>query len=371
MAKCDIKNVTVGAPKTKNRVARGIYKRGNVYWLAVQKDKKRHFISLGTDDYAQAILNATRIRHSPSVESGSILKYAVERFIAQSGWSRASVDSRGYVLKKFAEWCGDILPSDVRTDRVKRYHSARLECCTEATAYSSLGVVSRFFDWCRDEEKTVRENPCDALTVPYPEASPRKDFCTPELVEKLIRECDRDDLKFVLLCGFHAGLRAIEIVEAVPFWFDLERRQLHLRKTPTCRFKDREERSVPLTSQFSEFLKSYGLREPFMLHPEKLHARNRYRWDFGRPFREYMAAQGCPWVTPHIMRHTFASLLASAGESIYRIAVWLGDDVRVVQGRYAKLLPVRGKLDEAFQVPPPSKSTALKASHAASKRTRL
>lgn len=354
----------------KSPLLRGIYKRGSVYWLAVQKDKKRHFISLGTDDLSQAILKATRLRRSPTIESGSVLKHAVERFIAQSGWARASVDSRGYVLKKFAEWCGAVLPSDVTTDRVKRYHAVRLATCTEATAYSSLGVVSRFFDWCRDVERTVRENPCDAVSVPYPEASPRKDFCTPELVEKLLRECGREDLKFVLFCGFHAGLRAIEIVEAVPWWFDLQRRQLHLRKTPTCRFKDREERSVPLTAQFSAFLDGYGLREPFMLHPDKAHAKNRYRWDFGRPFREYMKQQDCPWVTPHIMRHTFASLLASAGESIYRIAVWLGDDVRVVQDRYAKLLPVRGKLDEAFQVSEPSRSVDLKASQAASKRTR-
>jgi integrase len=41
--------------------------------------------------------------------------------------------------------------------------------------------------------------------------------------------------------------------------------------------------------------------------------------------------------TPHIARHTFASLLASAGVSIYKIAQWLDDDVRVVQQHYAKL----------------------------------
>ena len=31
------------------------------------------------------------------------------------------------------------------------------------------------------------------------------------------------------------------------------------------------------------------------------------------------------------MRHTCASLLASPGVSIYKIAKWLGDDVRTVQ----------------------------------------
>lgn len=30
------------------------------------------------------------------------------------------------------------------------------------------------------------------------------------------------------------------------------------------------------------------------------------------------------WVTPHIMRHTFASQLAKAGVSLYKIQQWLG-----------------------------------------------
>ena len=52
-----------------------------------------------------------------------------------------------------------------------------------------------------------------------------------------------------------------------------------------------------------------------------------------------MAAQKCVWVTPHVMRHTFASLLASRDGSIYKIAKWLGDGVEVTQKHYAHLLP--------------------------------
>jgi integrase len=157
-------------------------------------------------------------------------------------------------------------------------------------------------------------------------------------------------------------MRALEIVEAVPWWFDLRAGQVHMRKTPTMKFKDREERTIPLTAEFNRFLKRYGLRQPFMLHPENQHGLNRYRYDFTRPFRLYMKAQGCPWVTPHIMRHTFASLLASRGESIYQIAVWMGDDVRVVQKHYAKLLPIRGVIDKAFQLLPSKDLNLLQAS---------
>ena len=61
-----------------------------------------------------------------------------------------------------------------------------------------------------------------------------------------------------------------------------------------------------------------------------------------------MAKHKCAWVTPHVARHTFASLLASAGVSIYKIAQWLGDDVRVVQQHYAKLLPKDADIEAAF-----------------------
>ena len=86
-------------------------------------------------------------------------------------------------------------------------------------------------------------------------------------------------------------------------------------------------------------MEGYGLREPYMLHPEVAKGKSLYRYDFDRPFREYVKAQGFSWVTPHVMRHTFASILASRGVSIYLVAEWLGDDVRVVQKHYARLLP--------------------------------
>ena len=156
---------------------------------------------------------------------------------------------------------------------------------------------------------------------------------------------------------FSCRLRFNEIVEAKASWFDLEAGLLHLRKHQGIQFKDGEERTIPLTKEFTVFLRTFGLHKPYMLHPE-IPARRKsvYRWDFGRPFDLYMEAQGTRWVTPHIMRHTFASLLASAGVSIYKIAKWLGDDVRTVQRHYAKLLPNDSEIERAF-----SRAAARKA----------
>jgi integrase len=333
---------------------RGIYRRGTVYWFTAQKDKKRHWISLHTSDLATAIRKASQLRQSPIIESGMLLKHCVERFVrekaaarcrgAKNGWAKRTADSKIYVLRAFANFCGSIAPARVTADHVRSFYKERLQTRNAQTAYGNYMTIRSFFHWAV-EEKLTYENPCLAIKVESPPTAPRRDYCTPDIVRKLIDECPRDDLKYVLYCGFHAGMRALEIVESVPRWFDLDNNMIHMRKTDTMEFKDLAERDIETSHEFINWIKNvYGLREPFMLHPDCIHRRSRYRYDFRRPFTQYMRQQGCEWVTPHIMRHTFASLLASrdpsqGGPSDFEIANWMGIDLRTYQRTYAKLRP--------------------------------
>jgi integrase len=334
---------------------RGIYRRGSIYWLARQVDKKRHFVSLETSDPVEALSRAEQIRSEGVLESGTILCHTVERYIRycreRGEWTLSTERSKGYVLKNFAKWVGKITPGEVSPEIIHRYYTERLKTHSPRTAHGNLMTLRGLFRWCMEVERTCRDNPAAKVRVKTPSLAAREDFCSPALRDKLISECPREDLKFVLYCGFHAGLRFSEIVEARASWFDLNAGLLHLRKHEGIQFKDGEERTIPLTKGFSAFLKTYGLHEPYMVHPEiPTRRRSVYRWDFGRPFDLYIEAQQVPWVTPHIMRHTFASLLASAGVSIYKIAKWLGDDVRTVQRHYAKLLPNDSEIERAFSL---------------------
>ena len=329
--------------KTQNP-ARGVYRRGNIYWLAMQRNGKRDFISLETPDFTTAATRAEEMRAHPGLQPGAPLETEIDRFLAhkkkQNEFTRFSSESKGYILKAFAKWLGEgSTAASVTIADIERFYAHVREDRTISTANTYVLALRSFFRWAVEVEKLARRNPCHGFRLVENDGSARKNFCTLELRDRLIRECPREDLKFILYCGFHAGLRKLEIMEARPFWFDLDAGLLHLRKTPTIRFKDREERTVPLTQEFLVFLKEYGLREPFMLAPTVPHGKSKYRYDFLRPFTAYMTEKGVPWVTPHIVRHTFASLLASHGKSIYKIAKWLGDDVRVVDKVYAKLVP--------------------------------
>lgn len=332
---------------------RGIYLRGDVFWFAKQVDGRRSHVSLETRDYAEAVQRAQEILDRPELQPARTLAAEVERFLkhkfATNRFSKASADTKGYILREFAESVRNVPPAEVTALQCKAFYKAARVRVAPSTAESYMFSIRSFFNWCV-AENLCRRNPALEVQLDRVDHKGRTRFADFELAQKLIANAPSEDLRFVLLCGFHAGMRKLEIVEAVPEWFNLQTRTLEIRATATFRPKDRDARTVPLTDQFVDFLKSYGLRAPFVLKPEVEQGAFRYRYDFRRPFGDYMAAQGVPWISPHVMRHSFASICASKGIDIYRIATWLGDDVRVVQRHYAKLRPDDREIMRAFTV---------------------
>ena len=333
---------------------RGIYKRGSAYWFNFQVAGKRNFVNLETEDPAEAVKRAAEMRAAPALLPGNGFESEITRFLEykrrRNEFTVSSAHGRGFILRAFGRWVAKPSAASVTASDIARFYECTLAEKSATTANTYLSILQSFFQWSVKVANICRRNPCAAIDRAEDEHSgiTLRDFCREEQRDKLIETATREDLKFALFCGFHAGMRKNEIIEARPFWFDMEARLIHLRRTPTMNFKDREERTVPMTAEFHDFLLGYGLRAPFMLQPEVKKGKNRYRYDFKRPFSEHVAAQGLPWVTIHTMRHSFASLLASHGVSLYKIAVWLGDDPRVVDRRYARLKPNDPDIERAF-----------------------
>lgn len=336
---------------SRARKVKGIFLRGKVFWLSCVENGHRIQTSLQTDDEAEAVRKAIEIRGNPALAISFPLRAEVEAFIKYklfaNEYSRNSAESKRHCLIKFADFTNKHNPDDVTTPDIQRFYESYAGNVADSTREGYMMTLRSFFNFLRDANKT-RQNPVDGVKMVRVDRKGRPEFATHEERDRLIVNAPDDDLRFILYCGFHGGMRKAEIVEARPEWFNLAAGTVTIGTTATFRPKDREERTVPLTAAFKTFLASYGMRSPFMLRPDVEHGSWRYRYDFRKPFDAYMKAQSCERITPHIMRHTFASLLASAGVSIYKIAVWLGDDVRVVQEHYAKLLPQDGDIEKAF-----------------------
>jgi integrase len=344
----------VGKQAAVRQHTRGIYLRGSIYWLNFQRHGKRNFISLETSDFTEALKRAAEMRAAPALVPGQGFERDIESFLAykrrRNEFTASSAHGRGFILRAFARWIDKLSPADVTAADIQAFYDLKLHERSATTANSYLSILRSFFQWCVRPANLIRRNPCLAIDQAVDEHAgiTMRNFCHEDQRDQLIRTAKRDDLKFILYCGFHAGLRKQEIIEAQSFWFDMDAGLVHLRRTATMNFKDREERTIPMTKQFQAFLREYGLREPYMLQPDVKYGKNRYRYDFTRPFKEHVTEQGMPWVTIHTMRHTFASLLVSNGVSLYKIAVWLGDDPRVVDRRYARLKPKDPDIERAF-----------------------
>src|SRR6266446_3258766 len=203
--------------KRKSRAAkiRGIYQRGNIFWFARMENGRRTQISLGTSDYAEAVVNATAVLQQPFLTDSAPLELEIAAFLnhktRQNEYSPASVESKKYALHEFAFFINKRDAASISTADAERFYRMLQQRVSESTAQSYVTTVRSFFNRLV-EQKKIRLNPVAGLRLARLDQKGRLLFCTPELRDKLIACAPNDEMKFVLYCGFHGGLRKSEII---------------------------------------------------------------------------------------------------------------------------------------------------------------
>lgn len=323
---------------------RNIYLRDGGYWYGKMVGGRRTWVNLRTRDPREAAILAMEYQ-AKEIErrdsGGDLAAIYCAKKRRDDVFSERSAESAIEILRRIP---GD--PRKIGAGELQRW----LDSMGGLSPWTIGGYYNRlraFFSWMA--AGGIRpDNPMLSVKVRRPPSRPLRRWLRVPEVARLIGSAPDDDLRFVLFAGFHAGFRRLEIVEARADWFDVAARRIHVRKTPTFRPKDRDERSLPMTVEFAAFLSGFldGLdQDDYAMRPDVERGTWRYRYDFRRPFTQHAAAMGVGWLTPHGMRHSFACNLASAGVSIYKIAEWLGDGVAVVQRHYARVDPDDGGID--------------------------
>lgn len=350
--------------KPENPMA-GLRLHGNTYQLNIRRNGKREFISLQTSDPAEAIRRKRELLLAPALAPKGALATEIQRYldykVRMNIFSRQSARVAGAALREFCEGVSGASAASVRREQVKAHYAKLQKRVKEATAQIHMRAIAAFFTWCSDPDVRIRrkelENPARIKFAKIDQPA-RQRFCTRDQRNELIDNAPTDDLRFILLMGFHAGLRKNEIIEARVDWFDLNESggpegigTIHVQNTPTFRIKDREARFIPMSQRVRAFLREYlkgKAPDQWALRPNTVHGKGTYRYDFHAPYNLFLAEMKMRWVTAHVMRHTFASLLAQEGVSIFKVAKWLGDGVEVVQKHYAHLAPQDSDLERAM-----------------------
>jgi integrase len=349
---------------TKDPDTIGLTRKHGIYWLQHQRNHKRVRVSLETKDLPEAIEKARLLRGREEMNPGGLLEAEIERYLAHKikvgEFTRNTEANAKQFLRHLPREIGNVAPHRVTPADAKRFYDAlKARGITESSVQTYIAHARSFFRWAVNIARNCEKNHFDTLDMPELVIVARKEYCRPELRDKLLAECPREDLRFCLFCGFHAGLRKNEIVEARPNWFDLDNGLLTIAKIDgrmaeatgldTFDLKDKEERTIPISTPFAAFLRKWlKPDDDYCLDPRGRRGTSRYRYDPRRFFEEYMAAKKSSWVTFHTMRRTFATIQATNGTPIYTIAKWLGDDVETTQRHYGHLIPDHGLLDRGI-----------------------
>ncbi len=320
-------------------------------------------VSLETKDESEAILKARSIISKAGTETRAAMEscdFEIKAYLhhkKHGGLSASTLSSRNYVLRAFVRDLKVSTPKAITRAAVASWLHKRTTANAH-TAANYLHIIQYWTGWLMAEGKLVVDPAAD-LVAAKQKLRIRRTFLLPDQARALLDACEDPGLKFALYCGLHAGLRKLEIIEAIPSWFDLKAGLIHVGATPTFQPKDRDNRTIPLTEEFKTWLVDhYKLQSPFMLEPAVVHGKYRYRYDFRNAFGQLTARCKFPWLTFHDTRRTFASLHASSGTSIYKIARWLGDDVDVVTEHYGHLIPQDAEINKAWTQDPPAKKKA-------------
>lgn len=186
------------------------------------------------------------------------------------------------------------------------------------------------------------ENPFAKVSLIKIDSEPKAVFLRKEQIVKVLKaaEAHGRDIHLVFALGIYAGLRKNEIVSAKWEWVRFHQGFIEVPKQDgDFKSKSRRRREIPLASKLREVLERYR-PDPaagYICMPETSQGSWRYRWEFDGPFQKVLKAADVTEVdgeavTPHTLRHTFASTLVMGNVSVYKVAEYLGHtDVKVTR----------------------------------------
>jgi integrase len=196
-----------------------------------------------------------------------------------------------------------------------------------------------------------------------PAAPPRDQFLTAEEAHRLLASCDRVYVHRFVLLALHTLQRPKAIFDLRVEQVDLINNRINFLPTGKCQTNKRRA-MVPITPTLREELtKAIAESESGHIVDKDGQPLLSMRKAFARAANR----AGLPGITPYVLRHTGATLLAAAGVPMHQIASMMGHTTQRMTEVYAKRRPEFLKeavttLEGLFRVRPiadmPSTSTA-------------
>lgn len=354
---------------------KGLYsKRGWWYYQAPKPKEglRPKAVALQTRDEAAAINAVVDLQWNGMIhaaETKDTLGEVLPRYYAAKGEDRKSTRrQRKVILDAFKDRMGNPRVTDITRQMILDWRTLLASTGGSAdatnprpvsqTTLTSYTVVLRaFLNWCVTE-KILRKNPAGGMMKQAMVRSTRRQkFLTIDQRELLLKVKGDDAVMFILYFGFFAGLRIGEMLAMTADWLYIAEDWSHgsMRVQPTMIKVEggtvalwepkthRGVRTIPLHPRLLLFLKSYKLRQPYMLAPKceffPNETKQSLRFDPRKAMASHAKKCGVSGIGYHVLRHSFGTHLAMGGAPMVEIAGLLGNTVKVAEDSYAGYSP--------------------------------
>ena len=241
-----------------------------------------------------------------------------------------TVDNDCRIWQRFSNWLAirNIKYVDQITSQL--FETYRLYLQNEGLQKNSINIAHRHISSILSfavRQGFIESNPLRKVKKFKIEQKAPK-FLSKEEIAAVLKSAENHsrEMHLVFALGIYGGFRRSEIANARWEWFDFENEIIVIQPFKKFIPKSHRMRPIPMNNNLKRILLKFKDSKDFLFNsniPEDQRI-NLLRYDFKNGFRSVKRAAGIEWVTPHILRHTFASHLAKAGVSLYKIQQWLG-----------------------------------------------
>jgi integrase len=324
-----------------------LFLRGKTWYLCANISGVRHQLRLGKSITRKVALELAQ------VQRGAILKgelgigkkakdlsfdEARKKFEAWAEASKKPGTFRHYqcCLRQLAKSFSGTTLGKLSTFAIEKHKQGRVAVGALVVINRELSVLRSLFNLCKAWQLYEGENPVENVKM-RKEPQRRLRFLEPEEEVRLLAACGEEQLRSLILLGVHTGLR-IQAEALQLRWEDVDLPRGFLT-VQSAYAKNNRTRSIPLNSVVRETLEQ--------LQRTATGDRVFTCRGIGKKFRTACATAKLTGVTPHTLRHTFATRLVMSGvdlRSVMELGGW--SDLTLVQ-RYSHVSP--GRMERAVE----------------------
>jgi len=256
---------------------------------------------------------------------------AIGRFVlAQEGRNRSQQTIKAYRidLQQLAAWLHEdnpLLedPTEVTTDDLIEFmaHLSHIGL-TGVSRARKLAAIREFFRYLLITD-VITKSPVEGIDAPRREKNQRS-FLTPEEYNRLLAAAGANPRDFCILTLFlQTGIRISELCELLLDDIDLDASMLHVRvgKGMSARSIELEKKGIRALKTWLEFRPS-SVDNHMFLHKDGEQLKE---WGVRNLLEKYRLQAGVTKkLSPHSLRHTFATFKAQQGVSPFQLKDWLG-----------------------------------------------